>query len=139
MSLEEAREHLDLASEQWERACTDAWEPADHASCVTNVFYSYENLIVAVAEAKDQPWAKNHYKKAELASELAKTKVLSKDVSDEMLRLNNLRKDVSYGEPGAELTDEDLEALVSELEKIIEEVEQIVAALEEGAEEKADE
>jgi hypothetical protein len=42
------------------------------------------------------------------------------------LRLNGLRKDVSYGEPGVELLDEDLEDLVSGLEKLIEEVDSIV-------------
>lgn len=131
MSVEDAREHLDLASKQWERASSDAWEPSDAASCVTNVFYAYENLIVAVAEAKGIVWAKNHYKKAELAEELAKNKILSKDLSDELLRLNDLRKDVSYGGPGDELSDEDLESLVSGLEEMIAEVEGIVTALEE--------
>jgi hypothetical protein len=48
MSLEEAREHLDLAKEQWESAATASWEPEDPAGCVTNAFYAYENLIVAV-------------------------------------------------------------------------------------------
>ena len=139
MSLEQARKHLHLASEQWERAATDAWEPSDAASCVTKVFYAYENLIVAVAEAKDQPWAKSHYKKADLAAEFSKNKILTKDLHDEMLRLNDLRKDVSYGEPGKDLNDEDLEDLVGELEKMIAEVEQIVATLEAAAEEKADE
>lgn len=136
MSLEEARAHLDLASKQWERASSDWWEPSDPASCVTNVFYAYENLIVAVAEAKGIKWKKNHYKKAELAEELAKNKILSKDLSDELLRLNTLRKDVSYGEPGDELSDEDLEGLVSELEEMISEVEGIVSALEEEEIEK---
>jgi hypothetical protein len=139
MSLEEAREHLNLASEQWERAATDAWEPSDAASCVTKVFYAYENLIVAVAEAKNQTWAKSHYKKADLAAEFARNKVLSRDLHDEMLRLNDLRKDVSYGEPGEGLGDEDLEDLVGGLEEMIAEVEQIVTALEEAAEEKANE
>jgi len=135
MSLEAAREHLDLASEQWERASTDAWEPSDAASCVTNAFYAYENLIVAVAEAKDVAWAPNHYKKAALAKELAGNKLLSKDLSDEVLRLNDLRKDVSYGEPGAELRDEDLEHLVTGLELVLNEVEKFVSDLEEEEQE----
>jgi hypothetical protein len=138
MSLEAAREHLDLAYEQWERACSDAWEPADPASCVTNVFYAYENLIVAVAEAKSLSWVKNHYKKAALATELATSKVLTRDVSDQMLRLNDLRKDVSYGEPGMELRDEDLEDLVGDLETMVNEVDEIVTRLEEAAEEVGD-
>jgi hypothetical protein len=80
-------------------------------------------------EAKNLPWAKSHYKKAELAAELAENKVLSKDLHDEILRLNDLRKDVSYGEPGAELSDEDLEDLVGGLELMIAEVEEIVRCL----------
>lgn len=133
MSLEAARKHLERASQQLERAATDAWEPVDPASCVTNVFYAYENLIVAVAEAKNLTWAKNHYKKAELAKELAREKILSKDFSDHLLRLNDLRKDVSYGEPGMELSDQDLESFVTELEETIEEVEGIVGNSEEEA------
>lgn len=131
MSLEAAREHLDLASKQWERATSDAWEPSDPASCVTNAFYAYENLIVAAAEATDVAWPKNHYKKAEVAKKLATDGVLSKDLSDEVLRLNDLRKDVSYGEPGAELRDEDLEVLVTELELLVNEVDELVTGLEE--------
>src|SRR6266852_1274892 len=122
MSLDKAREHIDLASEQWERAASDSWEPADSSSCVTNAFYAYENLIVAAAEAHDLAWARNHYKKADLATELFKKNILTKDLHDELLRLNDLRKDVSYGEPGSELADEDLETLVSDLEHMIEEV-----------------
>jgi len=139
MSLEAAREHLNLASQQWERASSDAWEPADAPSCVTNVFYAYENLIVAVAEATNKPWVKDHYKKAKLAAEFAETKVLSKDLSDQMLRLNTLRKDVSYGEPGMELREEDLEALVNDLETTINEVTEIVTRLEEEADKEGEE
>ena len=126
MSLEAARKHLERASQQLDRAATDAWEPADPASCVTNVFYAYENLIAAVAEAKNLTWTKSHYKKAELAKELAGQGILSKDFSDHLLRLNDLRKDVSYGEPGMELSDQDLEFFVAELEDTIEEVKGIV-------------
>jgi hypothetical protein len=110
MSLDEARKLLDLAVEQWERACNDAWEPSDPASCVTNSFYAYENLIAAVARASDVPYQKRHDKKAELARRLFENKTLSKDLHDRMLRLNTLRKDVSYGEEDIELRDEDLEA-----------------------------
>jgi hypothetical protein len=136
MSLEAAREHLRLASKQWERASTDSWEPSDAASCVTNAFYAYENLIVAAAEAKDIAWPKNHYKKAELAKELARAGVLSEDFSDELLRLNDLRKDVSYGEPGMELGNEDLESLVSQLEVAIDELDKLLTNLEEQAAEQ---
>jgi hypothetical protein len=62
---------------------------------------------------------------------------LSIDVSDKILRMNDLRKDVSYGEPD-ELADADLESIVGELETFIEEVEGIVEALEDEVEEKVD-
>jgi hypothetical protein len=100
MSLETAREHLDVARNQRDHAATDSWEPAEPASCVTNVFYAYENLIVAMAEAHNLKWERSHYRKADLAKEMAQKKILSKDLSAEILRLNDLRKDVSYGEPG---------------------------------------
>jgi hypothetical protein len=132
MDLEAAREHLDLAKKQWERASSDAWEPTDPASCVTNVFYAYENLIVAVAEAHGSEWAKSHYKKAELARQLFEAKILGTDVSQTILRMNDLRKDVSYGEPGFELADADLEDIVIELEKFTDEVEAIVDSLDAG-------
>ena len=91
-----------------ERAQTDSWDPSDSASCITNSFYAYENLVVAVAEAHNIVWVKNHYRKADLAKELAEKKLVTRDLHDELLRLNDLRKDVSYGEPGSELRDEDL-------------------------------
>ena len=135
MSLDEARDHLDVAREQWERAATASWEPSEPASCVTNVFYAYENLIVAVAEAKDLAWAPNHYKKAELAKKLHQDGILKRDVGDDLLRFNDLRKDVSYGEPGPDLLSADLEDVVSDLEGFLEEVEELVTELETELEE----
>lgn len=98
------------------------------------MFYAYENLVVAVAEAHDVPWDKNHYKKADLAHELHEKKILTKDLRDELLRLNSLRKDVSYGEPGFELADENLEGLVNDLEEILNEVESMITQMEQASE-----
>jgi hypothetical protein len=136
MDLEKAREHLTLAKAQWDKASVAWWEPADPAQCVTNAFYAYENLIVAVAEAHGRKWDKSHYKKAELAAALFNDKILSIDIKDTILWLNDLRKDVSYGEPGDELSDADLEGIVSDLEALVEEVEGIVDALEADADEE---
>jgi len=136
MDLEEARKHLDLAKEQWESAACASWEPEDAAGCVTNAFYAYENLIVAVAEAHGRTWEPNHYKKSKLAAELFSEKILKTDVSETILEMNNLRKDVSYGEPGSELADASLEDIISNLEAFYEEVESIVNRLEQEAEEK---
>ena len=49
--LKEAKGHLARAKDQWDRAATDSWEPADPAECVTKCFYSYENAVVAAATA----------------------------------------------------------------------------------------
>jgi uncharacterized protein (UPF0332 family) len=136
MVLEEARKHLDLAKEQWESATCDAWGPEDAAGCVTNAFYAYENLIVAVAEAHGRKWEPNHYKKSKLAAQLFSEKILRTDVSGTILQMNDLRKDVSYGEPGFELAEADLEDIVSDLEIFLNEVESIVDTLEQEAEEE---
>jgi hypothetical protein len=133
VNLAKARSHLALAREQWDKAATDSWEPKEPASCVTNVFYAYENVVVALAEGFGIKWKKNHYDKADIAARLAKERKISKDISDEMLRLNGLRKDVSYGDPGCDLGNEDLEALVSELESMIDEADEILSKLEDEA------
>jgi hypothetical protein len=69
---------------------------------------------------------------------LFKAKILATDVSGTILRMNDLRKDVSYGEPGDELADADLEDIVGDLEKFINEVETVVEGLEEQAAEEDD-
>jgi hypothetical protein len=122
MNLTEARKRFEHAKKQLDEAASDSWEPQDPPSCVTNVFYAYENLIVALAEAFDVKWTKNHYDKAEIAARLAKDGKLSKDISGLLLHLNDLRKDVSYGEPGTDLLEEDLEGLVTDLESTVDEV-----------------
>lgn len=47
-------------------------------------------------------------------------------------------RNVSYGEPGDELADADLEDIVGDLEKFINEVETVVEGLEEQAAEEDD-
>jgi hypothetical protein len=90
-------------------------------------------VIVALADCLDIKWKKNHYDKAEVAAKLANGGKVTKDISGELLRLNGLRKDVSYGEPGHELENEDLDELVSELESFIDEAEEILSGLEDEA------
>src|SRR5438128_10108527 len=98
--LKEAKSHLARARDQWDRAVVDSWEPADPAECVTKCFYSYENALVAAATAIGATWTKKHYEKATLAKKLFEQNKLKTDVSDTLVTLNELRKDVSYGEPG---------------------------------------
>ena len=129
--LKEATTHLARARDQWDRASVDSWEPADPAGCVTKCFYSYENGLVAAATALGTAWTKKHYEKAALAKRLFEQNKLKTDVSDRLVTLNELRKDVSYGDPGEELSEVDLEDLVSELDLFLDEVGELVASLEE--------
>ena len=129
--LKEANAHLARARDQWDRASVDSWEPADPAECVTKCFYSYENALVAAATALGTAWTKKHYEKAALAKKLFEQNKLKTDVSDRLVTLNDLRKDVSYGDPGEELSEVDLEDLVSDLELFLDEVGELMTSLEE--------
>lgn len=128
--LSEARAHLARARDQWHRAAVDSWSPAEPAECVTKCFYSYENALVAAATALGTPWTKKHYEKAALAKRLFEQNKLKTDISDLLVRLNELRKDVSYGDPGEELSEVELEGLVSGLELFLDEVGELVRSLE---------
>lgn len=135
MNLTNARDHLNLAQKQWDSAATDSWEPAEPESCVSSVFYAYENVVVALAEAFGISWKKTHPSKVDIAGQLAKDGKVSKDISQLLVRLNVLRKDISYGEPGSSLLSEDLETLVSDLESMISEADAMISKLEEEASE----
>jgi len=128
--IKKAHELLNVASQQLNKAAVASWGPQDPAECVTFAFYAYENSVVAAAEALGRRWTKNHYDKAVLAGKLARERKLKTNVSTELTKLNHLRKDVSYGEPGDELCQVDLEDLVAELENFIDEVRDLVSSLE---------
>jgi len=99
---------------------------------VTKCFYAYENALVAAATALGVPWTKKHYEKAELAKRLFEDNKLKTDISDRLVQLNELRKDVSYGDPGEELSNVDLEDVVSDLEGFLDEVDEVVRTVEEA-------
>lgn len=73
-----------------------------------------------------------HWEKAKLAKKLYNDKKLKTDVTERLTELNELRKDVSYGQPGFNLQSVDLEELVSDLERFLEEVDQLLTVAEEG-------
>ncbi len=132
--LKEARARLRVAKGQWDGASIDSWEPQEPAECVTKCFYAYENALTAAATALGVKWTKKHYEKVKLARELFEANKLKTDVSSEIERLNELRKDIQYGELNAYDEDGDpidLEDLVSNLELFIDEVDEVINALEE--------
>ena len=132
--FDRARTHLKKSQQQLEKAQVYSWDPDEPAECVSAAFYAYENAVVAAAEALAVPWKPSHYQKSEVAEKLFTDKKVKVDVSDLLLELNDLRKDVSYGEPGEELSNYDLEQLVTNLENFIDEVEEIITNLDEEAE-----
>lgn len=132
MSIEEAQKKLELAKKQLERVQVASWEPEDHEEAINWAFYAYENGVVAAAEAAGIPWKRTHVSKAEVARELVEKNFLSSDVSGEIPRLNELRKEVQYGEPSEEMKNEDLEDLAGALEEFINEVEGLVGQAEEA-------
>jgi len=121
MSLKGARSKLELARNQLQRV-HDAVEMEDPEEAVTWAFYAYENAVVAAAEREQLPWKKTHISKQDVAEKLHRRSVLSRDISDTLHDLNELRKDVAYGETGADLEALDLEDLEAELEHFIDEV-----------------
>ncbi|MDP2920251.1 MAG: HEPN domain-containing protein [Dehalococcoidia bacterium] len=126
MGQTEAERHLKLAKEQLERVQTASWEPQEPEVAVIWSFYAYENGVVAIAEKLGIKWEKTHASKVTIATRLYKTGKLSVDVGPTIAELNELRKDVQYGEPGPELQAIDMEDLATSLENFITEVENVV-------------
>ena len=93
---------------------------------MTWAFYAYESAVVAAAEKEGMPWEKNHPSKAKAAETLHQNGILSIDVKSTLEELNELRKDVAYGEAGSELEEVDLQDLAVHLEEFVEEVAQLI-------------
>ena len=122
MREKEARAALDRARKHWERVSVASWPPEEREVAVTWAFYAYENCVVAAAYALAIPWKKRHPNKVAIARRLFEGGHVSRDIGGELERLNELRKDVQYGDPGLELLEVDLYALSVELEQYVDEV-----------------
>ena len=130
MSLEQARQFLARAKSQLERVQIAADDDGqDPENAVMWAFYAYENSVITLAKMHGRAWTPNHYAKARLARDLYADQLISRDIGDELEELNRLRKDVAYGEPGAELEEKDLEMLASDLEEFIDDIQARMDAL----------
>lgn len=125
MSVEEAHSKLALARSHLERV-QDASSAEDPVEAVTWAFYAYESAVVAAAEKEGISWEKSHPSKAKAAQTLHENGVLGMDVSSTLEELNQLRKDVAYGEAGSDLGEVDLEDLAVHLEEFVEEVAHLI-------------
>ena len=124
MGIAEARDKTAVARVQLERVQNSAYEEwYDAQNAVMWAFYAYENCVVALAELHGRRWTRNHYKKAELARRLHADGLISRDIGDELEKLNALRKGVAYDLPDPELNELDIEDLAYELEAFIDEIE----------------
>ena len=121
MGVAEARIKIATARRQWDRVAASAWDP-DPENAVTWAFYAYENCVVSIAELHGRRWTTNHREKAQLARDLHADGLVSRDIGDELEKLNALRKEVAYDEPGQELREMDLDGLSYELEEFIDEI-----------------
>lgn len=130
--VREARQHLEKAREQLGQAQTHAWEPAEPAECITKCFYGFENALTAATTVVGKRMTTKHYEKVTFARELVAEGRLQTDIGDRLVELNDLRKDVQYGVPGAALIETDLEEVLTELEEYLEEVETLIAEVEES-------
>ena len=127
MNIDEARQGIALARRQLERVQAAEYGD-DLESAVTWGFYAYENCVTALAARYGRRWTKNHREKAELARRLYVDGLVSRDVGDELEKLNRLRKDVAYDGSGLELEEEDLYDLAYQLEELIIEVESLIGS-----------
>ena len=127
MNIDEARQRITLARRQLERVQAAEFGD-DPESAVMWGFYAYENCVTALAAQHGLRWTQNHREKAELARRLYDDELVSRDVSDELVELNRLRKDVAYDGPGPELEEKDLYDLAYQLEELIIEVESLIGS-----------
>lgn len=98
----------DLASEHLTRA-SGAFEAEDPVVGVTFLHLAAEAAIVALAELHGITTERQHWRKAEAATELHTSVILSTDLSPILELLNQARKDAGY-----EGEDPDFGALTSE-------------------------
>ena len=128
IGLDEAKIHLDRAKKHLERVQNEAYGDGDPEEAVTWAFYAYENCVSALAETLGRTRTHDHAQKAVLARAFHAEQLVSLDAGDLLVKLNRLRKDVEYGEPGGDLMEVDLENLSSDLEGYIDEVESCMDA-----------
>lgn len=128
MSQAEAETHVGAAKKQLNRVLTVIWDAddEDREIAVTWAFYAYENGVVAVAEKANIAWKTTHWNKLDVADEIHRRGLVSVNVRQRLEELNELRKDVQYGEAGPDLKKYDLEDLAIELETFVNEVEKFV-------------
>jgi hypothetical protein len=108
-----------LAREHLQRALSGV-ATGDVTEAVTWLFLSLEAAIVAVADRHGVDTRRQHWRKAEVAEELFRTGVLSRDVSSTLQVLNEARKVATYDGDEPDLAGQSLQDLAADVEAAVE-------------------
>ena len=126
MTREAARAAIDRAKRQLARVQAALQGATDPDEVVTWAFYAYENCVVALAEYLDISRQRSHPDKVRIARLLHRQRKVTVDVGDLLERLNELRKDVAYGDVDTSLEEEDIQEIATGLAGFVEEVEDLI-------------
>ena len=114
-----ARQQLNLAKKHLERVQA-AGDPPDWLDLAMYGFYCRENAVSAAATHAQIRFGKSHPSKAEAARELSRRHGLP-NVSSLLVRLNDARKSVAYGD--IVMPNRDADDVAIEIEEYVEAVE----------------
>lgn len=100
----------------------------DSTEAVTWLFLALEAAIVAVADQRGIETEKQHWKKAEVAVELHRRGVLTRDFSSTLRLLNEARKVATYEGDEPDLEGQSLEEIARDVEIAVELAEKAVSS-----------
>lgn len=117
----------DLAREHFTRAHV-AFEAGDQVVGVTFLYLAAEAAIVALSELNGIATERQHWRKAQAATELQTRGVLDKDLSPVLELLNQARKDVAYEGEDPDFGSWSSEDLLSAVEGVVQTAEEAAHA-----------
>jgi len=127
---------VDLAREHFTRAST-AFEAGDPVVGVTFLHLAAEAAVVALSDRNGIATERQHWRKAEAATELHKRGVLSADLSPILELLNQARKDAGYEGADPDFGDWTSESLLSAVEDAVQTAEKATSAVQDEDDEAA--
>jgi hypothetical protein len=129
---------VDLAREHFTRAST-AFAAGDPVVGVTFLHLAAEAAVVALSDRNGIATERQHWRKAEAATELHKRGVLSTDLSPMLELLNQARKDAGYEGADPDFGDWTSESLLSAVEHAVQTAEEATSTVEDEDEDEDEE
>jgi hypothetical protein len=127
---------VDLAREHFTRAST-AFEAGDPVVGVTFLHLAAEAAVVALSDSNGIATERQHWRKAEAATELHTRGVLSTDLSPILEMLNQARKDAGYEGEDPDFGDWTSESLLSTVEDVVQTAEEAASTVDDEDEQGA--